>query len=136
MKNLNFCSTITKLTGHHCLFFTAFLAIGLLVTSNRSFAQTQDSLLSLHKLKQLSLEELMNIKVVSATGSEQSISEAPSTMIVITAKQIEERGYEQLDDVLRDIPGVDIVHIYGQATSFITFRGMYGDENRRAVSNI
>ena len=84
-------------------------------------------------LSELSLEDLMNIKVVTASGSEQTVSEAPSTMMVITAQQITERGYEQLDDVLRDIPGVDLVHAYGQAPTFITFRGMYGDENKRML---
>ena len=106
----------------------------LLFSLSSFFLQAQnDSIQKISTLSELTLEELMNIKVVTASGTEQKISEAPSTMLVITAKQIEERGYEQLDDALRDIPGVDIVHIYGQATSFITFRGMYGDENRRAL---
>lgn len=98
------------------------------------FLQAQnDSLQSIAKLKMLSLEELMNIKVVTASKFEQKISEAPSTMMVITAQQITERGYEQLDDVLRDLPGVDLIHIYGLAPTLITFRGTYGDENRRLL---
>jgi len=95
-------------------------------------AQT-DPILTISSLKKMSLEELLNIQVVTASGMEQKISEAPSTMLVITSQQITERGYQQLDDVLRDIPGVDLVHVYGQAPTFITFRGMYGDENRRLL---
>lgn len=93
----------------------------------------EDTLLNVSTLSELSLVELMNIKVVTASRSEQKISEAPSTMMVITAQQIQERGYDQLEDVLRDIPGVDLIHMYGQAPTFITFRGMYGDENRRVL---
>lgn len=85
------------------------------------------------KALELSLEELLTIKVITATGSEQKITEAPATMLVITSIQIAERGYQQLEDLLRDIPGVDLIHTYGQAPSFITFRGMYGDENRRIL---
>jgi len=108
--------------------FTIFLLL-----SSFFLRAQNDSIRKISTLSELSLEELMNIKVVTASGTEQKISEAPSTMVVVTSAQIEERGYEQLDDVLRDIPAVDLVHIYGRAPSFITFRGMYGDENRRML---
>jgi len=109
-----------------------FLVLCLIISCFSLQAQ-HDSLQELSNLKNLSLEELMNIKVVTASGLEQPISEAPSTMRVISSQQIQERGYEQLEDVLRDIPGVDLIHLYGRAPSFITFRGMYGDENRRVL---
>ena len=85
------------------------------------------------KLLDLSLEDLMNIKVTTASGYQQTTSEAPSTITVITAQQIAERGYEQLEDALRDIPGIDMIHINGYAPTLIYFRGMYGAENLRAL---
>lgn len=92
-----------------------------------------DTIPGVSKLVDLSLEELMNIKVVTAGGYHQKLSEAPSTMDVITAKQIEERGYEQLEDALRDIPGIDLIHLNGYVPTLIYFRGMYGAENLRAL---
>src|SRR5207249_9947395 len=92
-----------------------------------------DSLPNASGLTGFSLEQLMNIRVVTASKSEQKMSEAPSTILVITSQQIEERGYEELDDALRDIPGIDLVHIYGGFSTIKTFRGMYGDENRRIL---
>ncbi len=93
----------------------------------------KDSIPNVNKLLQLSLEELMNIKVVTASGYLETIAEAPSTIQVITAQQIAERGYEQLEDALRDIPGIDMIHIGGYAPTLIYFRGMYGAENLRAL---
>jgi len=84
-------------------------------------------------LLQLSLEQLMNIKVVTASGYLQTTAEAPSTITVITAEQIKDRGYEQLEDALRDVPGIDLIHINGYAPTLIYFRGMYGAENLRAL---
>lgn len=92
-----------------------------------------DSIPGINHLLNLSMEELMNIKVVSASGYLQTASEAPSTITVITARQIAERGYEQLEDALRDIPGIDMIHINGYAPTLIYFRGMYGAENLRAL---
>ena len=88
---------------------------------------------SVSSLSNLSLEELMNVKVITASGYLQKTSEAPSTIQVITAKQISERGYEELSDALRDIPGIDMIHLNGYAPTLIYFRGMYGAENLRAL---
>ncbi|MEP7236609.1 MAG: TonB-dependent receptor plug domain-containing protein [Ferruginibacter sp.] len=97
------------------------------------FSLAQKDTEDVNKLLGLSLEDLMNIKVVTASGYMQTTAEAPSTIQVITSKQITERGYEQLEDALRDIPGIDMIHINGYAPTFIYFRGMYGAENLRAL---
>src|SRR4051812_4535360 len=98
----------------------------LLLSSVLAIAQSDTS--NVKELVGLSLESLMDIKVITASGFEQSVAEAPSTMRVITAKQIEERGYEQLEDVLRDMAGVDIIHLSGYMPSVLYFRGLYGAE--------
>ncbi len=97
------------------------------------FLLAQKDSASMDTLLQLSLEQLMNIKVVTASGYLQTTAEAPSTITVITAQQIKDRGYEQLEDALRDVPGIDLIHINGYAPSLIYFRGMYGAENLRAL---
>src|SRR5205085_2736455 len=93
----------------------------------------KDTIPNVSSLLNLSLEQLMSIKVVTATGYLQTTSEAPSTITVITAKQIEDRGYEQLEDALRDVPGINMTHINGYAPTLFYFRGMYGAENLRAL---
>jgi outer membrane receptor for ferrienterochelin and colicins len=122
MNGMNINQPITKLF---------FFVIAFCISSCPLHAQSNSY--EMEQLNRLSLEELMNIEVITACGVKQKISEAPSTMRVITSEQIQERGYEQLDDVLRDISGVDLIRVYGRAPSFITFRGMYGDENRRLL---
>jgi len=92
-----------------------------------------DTVPEVNRLAGLSLEQLMKIKVVTASGFLQTAAQAPSTVTVITAQQIRERGYEQLEDALRDVPGIDMIHINGYAPTLIYFRGMYGAENLRAL---
>ncbi|HRG37155.1 MAG TPA: TonB-dependent receptor [Bacteroidia bacterium] len=95
----------------------------------------EDSSKNVTGLLDYSIEELMNLKVVSGSAavSGQKLIEAPSTMLIITAEQIEERGYEELGDALRDVPGIDFIHLNGYAPTLIYFRGMYGAENLRAL---
>jgi outer membrane receptor protein involved in Fe transport len=56
----------------------------------------------------MSLEELLNVTVVTASRYQESLRETPATVIVVTRKQIEQRGYRNLVDLLQDLPGVDI----------------------------
>jgi len=110
---------------------TSLLLLSFLACSCLN-AQT-DTIPKVAELSELSLEDLMSIEVVTASKTEQKLIEAPSTMTVITARQIEERGYQQLEDVLRDLPGVDLIHVHGAIPTIATFRGMYGDENKRIL---
>jgi outer membrane receptor for ferrienterochelin and colicins len=59
-------------------------------------------------LGQLSLEELMAIKVDTVYGAskfQQKVTEAPSSITIITADEIEKYGYRTLSDVLQSVPG-------------------------------
>jgi len=57
----------------------------------------------------LSLEELMNIKIYSATKSYQRLEEIPANITVITRKDIEKYNYTTLDELLKHVPGLFII---------------------------
>jgi outer membrane receptor for ferrienterochelin and colicins len=57
----------------------------------------------------LSLEELLDTKVYSASKYEQKVAEAPSSIVVISADQIRKYGYRTLMDVLATLPGFYVV---------------------------
>jgi outer membrane receptor for ferrienterochelin and colicins len=60
-------------------------------------------------LFQLSLSSLMNVKVTTASGIEESLSDAPAAMVVIEESDFKKRGYISLVEVLADLPGFDSV---------------------------
>lgn len=78
------------------------LLFSLLFLSFSAFSQTDTILIK--ELTRLSLEELMNINVTTPTLSAQKSGQSPATVIVITEDQINQRGYQTLADVLRDLP--------------------------------
>jgi iron complex outermembrane receptor protein len=51
----------------------------------------------------MSLEELLEINVTTGTKTERALSEVPVMMEVVTAKEIRERGYRSLGDVMQDL---------------------------------
>ena len=56
----------------------------------------------------LSFEQLTQVKVIIATGVEQDIKTAPSTVTLITSEDIKKTGAGNLVDVLESVPGVHI----------------------------
>src|SRR6202166_1407205 len=59
-------------------------------------------------LSQLSLEELMNIQVDTVYGAskfQQKITDAPSSITIITADEIQKYGYRTVSDLLQSVPG-------------------------------
>ena len=61
--------------------------------------------------EELSLEDLLEIEVVTAAKKVQKISEAPAAMYVITDEDIKQSGATTIPDVLRMVPGLDVMEI-------------------------
>jgi len=97
------------------------------VTNLLSYSQEGDTLIA-EDILDLSLEEMMNMEVVSASKIKQKIFEVPATIRVITAQQIRERGYYTLEQALADLPGFQFRNINGFNTySFL--RGVPSQNN-------
>ncbi len=64
--------------------------------------------LSIEDLQGLDLAALLDVKVHTASGTEESLIDAPASMVIISAEQIAQRGYHSLVEVLQDVPGFDV----------------------------
>lgn len=68
-------------------------------------------------LETMSLDELFNVRIVSASNAAEELPEAPATVIVITREELRQRGYHELSEILDDLPGMNVVRPMG-ATYF------------------
>ncbi|MDA3894848.1 MAG: TonB-dependent receptor [Desulfobacteraceae bacterium] len=82
---------------------------------------------------EMDLSELMELEVVTATGTKMKLRETPSAVYIISEKDIRTRGYRTLIDALQDIPGFDIQHTYGLFPDLIHQRGLIGNNQRSLV---
>lgn len=62
-------------------------------------------------LTNLSIEDLMNFKVTSVSKTQQSLSRAASAIFVITPEAIRRSGANNIPDLLRMVPGLDVAQI-------------------------
>jgi outer membrane cobalamin receptor len=81
---------------------TTFLLLATILATGatRTWAQT----LALEDLAQATLEELLNVKITTASRTSEEMSRAAARVSVITGAQIQRRGYRSLSDVLKDLP--------------------------------
>jgi iron complex outermembrane receptor protein len=104
-------------------------ALGLLAAGLQTGALAQQG----PDLNALPLEQLLNLEVVTASKIPQKISEAPSSVTVITAEDIRQRGYRTLTDVLQSVPGMTVS--YDRNYNYANIRGLGnpGDLNTRLL---
>ena len=89
------------------LFFIILFAIPYLVLSQEPDTIEAGDILS------MSLDDMLNIEVTSASKIPQKLREVPAIVRVITAGQIKERGYFVLEEALADLPGFNFRNILG-----------------------
>jgi outer membrane receptor protein involved in Fe transport len=82
-------------------------------------------------LSEFSLEQLLDVKVISAAKYEQSTRDAPSAVQIITREEIRRHGWRTLSEALLTLPGQYISN--DRAYDFLGARGFLiaGDYNTR-----
>ncbi|MCS6805885.1 MAG: TonB-dependent receptor [Acidobacteriota bacterium] len=122
----------TAITGWIRLF--GLTAICSLLMATTSWAQTLRN--DPRDLADLNLEDLMKIEVQAVYGASkflQKVTEAPSSVTIITADEIQRYGYRTLADLLRSVAGFYVT--YDRNYSYVGVRGFGrpGDYNSRIL---
>ena len=62
-------------------------------------------------ITEISIEDLMNIKVTSVTKEDQKMSQVAAAVFVISQQDIQRSGATEIPDLLRIVPGLDVAQI-------------------------
>lgn len=82
-------------------------------------------------LELLTLEELLKIGIISSTKFEQKIIETPNVISLITSRQVEQNGWQSLNDVLLRLPSFTPSKDYERST--LSSRGLYEGWNNNHI---
>jgi iron complex outermembrane recepter protein len=83
-------------------------------------------------LSKLSVEDLMNVEVTSVSKKEQKVSQTAAAIFVITQEDIHHSGANNIPDLLRIVPGVNVA----QSSSHIwevSIRGFNGEFSNKLL---
>lgn len=76
-------------------------------------------------LDELSLEDLLEVKVLTIARKAQRISDIPAAVTVVTAEDIRRSGARSIPDALRQVPGVEVAQV-GAGRYAVSIRGFNG----------
>ena len=93
-----------------------------------NFTNLEGRAQNLDDLLEMDMSELMKIDVISASKAHQALKDVPASVRLITARQIAQRGYRTLEDVLSDLPGFQFRNIQG-FNSYSFLRGIVNQNN-------
>lgn len=81
------------------------------------------------RLKQLSLEELLDVPITAASQLAERPSGAPWSAHVVTEETLRARGYSTLLDLLEDLPQFEVQHKDSETRrNIVSVRGLFGNE--------
>jgi iron complex outermembrane recepter protein len=107
--------------------------VGLsLLVSLASFASAQNDP---DDLSNMSVEDLMNVQVTSVSKKAQKISETAAAIYVITQEDIRRSGANNIPDLLRRVPGVNVTQINANIWA-ISVRGFNGEFSNKLLAMI
>jgi iron complex outermembrane receptor protein len=109
-----------------CGVLPSFLWIATLADA----ADTNQPSASLIDLENLSLEQLVNVKVTSVSKKETDAFASPTAISVITQDDIRRNGFTSIPDALRLVPGMDVAQINASqwAVSARGFNSQFADK--------
>jgi iron complex outermembrane recepter protein len=99
--------------------------LSALATPAPTFSQTPGSSASSSAtdLNSMNLEDLMNVQVSTVSKKQQKISQVAAAVFVITQEDIQRSGANNIPDLLRMVPGVQVAQINSSAWA-ISIRGL------------
>lgn len=100
-------------------------------------AQCMTQLVPASTLLDMSLEELMQIKITAATGTPTPLYQAPAISNVITAQDIQKTGATTLAEALEQIPGLHIsLSTRKNLQTVFSIRGIHTSSNNQVLLTI
>jgi len=111
-----------------CKFFLAVILISLLSACTQALA-ADDKSNEDEDLFGMTLQELMDVEIISASQKIETLLETPSNMTVVTSEQIKEWGSRDLKDVLSRVAGFYVLPDRDEWV--FSARGSISDNNQK-----
>lgn len=109
-----------------------FLFPNFLIASD-TLDPPQKNSISAEDVLDMSLEDMMNVKISTAGKKTEKLAEIPASAVLITRSDIEKYGYLTLEEILDNVPGMYPIDALGAYRKTYGVRGFYSGYPRTIV---
>ena len=100
---------------------------------NRYFQPNSRDPLVFRKMVELLKIRGLEYEISSVSKKPENVYTAPATVMILTSKEIEQRGYIDLEQLFEDLPGFDVSRTMATTYSNIYQRGYRSDQTDRTI---
>ena len=68
---------------------------------------------SVNDMFDMSFDELLDVRIASVSKIPQKVRDAPANVIILTCRDLRDRGYRNFQEILDDLPGMDNANTHG-----------------------
>ncbi|MBV1911978.1 MAG: TonB-dependent receptor [Kangiellaceae bacterium] len=106
----------------------------LLIIFLSKLVEAKDSTdIELNALANMSLEQLLNVKITTAGKKPEELSKVPASVVVMSRKEIERHGFISLEDVLETIPGLYAINDFAFNDVVFGVRGFWSSSAKQIL---
>ncbi len=87
----------------------------------------------IQQLLKMSLRDLMNLEIETASKTAEKIEEIPASVVLITRQDIKTYGYSQVEELLEHVSGMYKINTYDGRGSNFGIRGFGGGQQNRNI---
>ncbi|MBY8978016.1 TonB-dependent receptor [Rhodobacteraceae bacterium NNCM2] len=115
-----------NLAPHHARRWgSAAMSLALMSVAPATAQETQEPIIDEQILEDAAAPITLEPVVVTATGFEQAVADAPASITVITKEELEKGAFRDVTDALREVQGVTVTGPAGEKDIYI--RGLPGE---------
>jgi outer membrane receptor protein involved in Fe transport len=81
----------------------------------------------------LSLEELLNMSIETATKTDEKLRDVPASVVIVTRADIERYGYQTLEEILTNVPGLYLIDDHSWNGGVLGVRGFWTNRPRNII---
>jgi outer membrane receptor for ferrienterochelin and colicin len=95
-----------------------FVILTCFILVSSLYSQQEEEKKKIDKYFNMTLQEMMEIEIVTASRTPEKVSDIPASIVLITREDIETYGYLTLAEILENIPGLYGINDYEGGNNF------------------
>ena len=113
--------------------YSVFIVIACIIIQPTIYASQEYVELKPEDVFQMSLEEMLQVVVITAGKKEERVSDIPASVVIITREDLERYGFSDLEEIIENVPGMFKINDMSGYKPIFGVRGFWSGSPRNII---